>query len=290
MTTILDILKSGTEYLTRHGVEEARLNMELMMAHVLGVGRMQLYIDFDRPLSEDSITRLREFTIRRGKREPLQYILGSVEFCDLEFLVDPRVLIPRPETEELVYHLLKRDWPEGARILDVGCGSGAIGLSLAHHLASRNVHVTLVDISPDALALAKENARRLLSDSDALPIRFVESDLFSALENQQFHLIVSNLPYVSLREKDRGELSPEVLREPALALFGGDVGDEIQRRCLSSAWSFLLPGGSIAMELGIADGTGLKQLAETMGYEPVALKSDLSGIQRFLFAEKPASV
>ena len=135
MATLLDTLKKGAEYLQRHEVDEARLNMELLIAHVLKVGRMQLYLDFDRPLTEPQITSLRELTVRRGKGEPLQHLLGTVEFCDLEFLTDSRALVPRPETEELTHYLLSLTWPDRAAILDLGCGSGVIGIALAHHLA-----------------------------------------------------------------------------------------------------------------------------------------------------------
>src|SRR5690606_22026267 len=119
MATILDTLKKGSEYLQRHGIDEARLNMERLLGHVLKIDRMRLYLDFDRPLPEAALAALRDLTVRRGKGEPLQHLLGTVEFCDLEFLTDARALVPRPETEELAFLLRSRPWPENASILDL---------------------------------------------------------------------------------------------------------------------------------------------------------------------------
>ncbi len=284
MATILDTLKKGAEYLQRHGVDEARLNMELLLAQVLKIDRMRLYLDFDRPLSETHLAALRELTIRRGKGEPLQHLLGTVEFCDLEFHTDARALVPRPETEELTRILLARSWPEGASILDLGCGSGVIGLSLARHLHARAVEVTLADVSPDALALARENASRLRPAEAG--VRFVESDLFSALQGERFDLIVANLPYIP----DSAEtlLSREVRRDPALALYGGETGTEVMERFLASVDGHLRPGGFVAMEFGIDQAEPLRRCAGEAGLESVEIRRDLDGIERFLFAVKSA--
>jgi release factor glutamine methyltransferase len=281
MATILDTLKKGAEYLERHEVDEARLNMEWLIAHVLKVGRMQLYLDFDRPLTEPQIITLRELTVRRGRGEPLQHLLGTVEFCELEFLTDSRALIPRPETEELTHHLLSLTWPEEASLLDMGCGSGVIGLSLAHHLATRGgARVTLADLSPEALSLARENADRLLPRSPLLT--FLESDLFAALGDARYDLIVANLPYVPRGSETA--LSREVLRDPPLALYGGESGLEVMERFLEAAPLHLRPGGKIAMEFGIDQARPLARLAEERGLTDVILRPDLSGIERFLFA------
>lgn len=282
MATILDTLKKGTEYLQRHGVDEARLNMELLIGHVLKVERMRLYLDFDRPLAEDQLGTLRELTKRRGQGEPLQHLLGTVEFCDRDFKVDHRALIPRPETEELTHLLLAREWPEATAILDMGCGSGVIGLSLAIHLARPGLEVTLADLSPDALELARENAAALLPDSGGL--RFVESDLFGSLGGADYDLIVANLPYIP--DSSRTALSREVQRDPALALYGGESGIEIMERFLPSAFAHMRPGGSLAMEFGIGQGSPLARAAENAGFEQIELRRDLSGIERFLFATK----
>ena len=282
MATILDTLKKGTEYLQKHEVEEARLNMEWLIAHVLKVGRMQLYIDFDRDIPESALESLRDLTKRRGRGEPLQHLLGTVEFCDLDFKTDGRALIPRPETEDLTRRLLAREWPRDAAILDLGCGSGVIGLSLAHGLMGKGVSVTLADVSPDALSLAQENAIVLPEGSE---VRFVESDLFSAIEGT-YDLIAANLPYIP--DADETELSREVRRDPALALYGGPLGTEIMDRFLRESAAYLNPGGLIAMEFGIGQAETLRLLAEDLGYDPVEIQSDIGGIERFLFATKSA--
>lgn len=283
MATILDTLKKGTEYLQKHKIEEARLHMEWLIAHVLKVGRLQLYIDFDRNISEGQLETLRDLTKRRGRGEPLQHLLGTVEFCDLDFKTDGRALIPRPETEDLTRRLLAREWPRDSSILDLGCGSGVIGLSLAHRLMNKGVRLTLADVSPDALALARENLA-VLPEGDS-GLRFVESDLFSAIEGR-FDLIAANLPYIPAG--DETELSREVRRDPSLALYGGPVGTEIMERFLHDAVAYLNPGGLIAMEFGIGQAEFLRLLAEDLGYEEVEIHSDLGGIERFLFATKSA--
>jgi release factor glutamine methyltransferase len=282
MATILDTLKKGTDYLQKHEVEEARLNMEWLIAHVLKVGRMQLYIDFDRDIPESALENLRDLTKRRGRGEPLQHLLGTVEFCDLDLKTDHRALIPRPETEDLTRRLLAREWPRDAAILDLGCGSGAIGLSLAHGLMGKGVSVTLADVSPEALSLAKENAIVLPEGSE---VRFVESDLFSAIEGA-YDLIAANLPYIP--DADETELSREVRRDPALALYGGPLGTEIMERFLRESTAYLNPGGLVAMEFGIAQAETLRLLAEDLSYENVEIHRDLGGIERFLFATKSA--
>lgn len=284
MTTILDTLKKGTEYLVRHHVEEARLNMELLLGHVLEMDRMQLYIDFDRPIEEDALNILRDLTVRRGKGEPLQYLQGSVEFCSLNFSIDSRALIPRPETEELVHRLIQREWPQELAILDIGCGSGAIGISLTHHLSEKQPQTTLVDLSQDALSLAQENASKLLPST---PVRILQSDLFSSLKGESYHLIVANLPYVPLTDKD--SLSREVLREPAMALYGGETGIEIMDRFLAEAPSHLHDGGVIAMEYGFGQAEALERLAREHDLGEIEIHSDLSGVERLLFAVKIAT-
>jgi release factor glutamine methyltransferase len=283
MATILDTLKKGTEYLQKHGVEDARLSMEHLIAQVLGVGRMQIYLDFDRPLEESHLEILRDLTRRRSRGEPLQHLLGKVEFCGLEFVTDARALIPRPETEELVMMLLAREWPEGVAALDIGCGSGVIGLSLAHHWREKQTHVTLVDVSPDALALARENAERLGLPSGNL--HWAESDLFSGVAGR-FDLIVANLPYVPDGEKTA--VSREVAHDPDLALYGGPDGTEIIARLLREVGAYLNPAGLLALEFGIGQADSLRPLAEDVGLGAVCIHSDLSGINRFLFATQTA--
>lgn len=283
MPTILDTLVKGAAYLEKHGVEEPRLNMEHLVAHLLRTGRMQLYLDFDRPLDETVLEPLRILTKRRAIGEPLQHLLGNVEFCGREFVSDARALVPRPETEELVEALVARipaEWPgQPARLslLDLGCGSGVIGLSLALRLPAFS-RTVLADRSAEALNLARENARRLAPET---ALEFVESDLFDRIEGR-FHLVAANLPYIPAAEETR--LSREVRRDPAIALYGGERGTETMTRFLADAPASLEPGALIAMEFGIGQGEELRTLAEDLGYAEVELRPDISGIERFLFA------
>ena len=280
MATVLDTLTKGTAYLEKHGIEDARLSMQHLLAHVLKCNRMQLYLDYDRIVEEARLAPLRDLTRRRAGGEPLQHLLGTVEFRGREFASDRRALVPRPETEELAERLSKRDWPEGTRILDMGAGSGVLGLTLAAALGERAAEVVLADLSAEALELARENARRLNLDR----VRFVQSDLFENLDGR-FHLIAANLPYVA--DSERTELSREVRNDPPEALFGGEKGTEILERFLAGCPPFLVPGGMVAMEFGMGQGTALRAAAEAAELDSVQILKDLSGQERFLFAVKP---
>jgi len=279
MTTVLDILQKGTDFLARKGVEEARLNMQQMLAHRLKCERMQLYVDFDKPLNDSDVEVLRDWVKRRAEGEPLQHILGSLEFCDAEFIVDSRGLIPRPETEELVEMLFERfKTAAPARVLDVGCGSGVIGLSLARRFGA-DTEAILVDVSDDALALAGENRAALELDN----ARVIKSDLFSAIEAEtRFDLVVANLPYIAADEI--ATLAREVQRDPRAALDGGATGLEIMLRFLTECPDFLENGATIAMEFGEGQGDALRAEAAKSGLENIEIVKDLSGHERFLFA------
>jgi release factor glutamine methyltransferase len=274
MTTVLEILDKGTAYLAKKGIEDARRNMQMLVAHQLNCTRMDLYLRFDQPLEEDQLAPLRDLLKRRGDGVPLQHLLGSVTFHRRDFKTDARALIPRPETEELAEWLIKNvKLPEAPRILDMGCGSGVLGLTLAADLSGSQV--TLADLSPAALDLARENAA-LLEIPNAT---FVESDLFSALAGRTFDLIVANLPYVP--ETDRPTLSKEVAHDPALALFGGPDGLDVIRRFVPAAKDHLAPGGWLALEIGIHQSTEVESLLRAASLTDVLTLKDLSGIPRF---------
>jgi release factor glutamine methyltransferase len=274
MTTVLETLDKGTAYLAKKGIEDARRNMQQLVAHQLGCTRMDLYLRFDQPLAESELAPLRDLLKRRGDGVPLQHLLGSVHFHRRDFKTDARALIPRPETEELAEWLLKNTkLPANPRVLDMGCGSGVLGLTLAAELPG--AQVTLADLSPDALALARENAA-LLEIANA---RFVESDLFAALAGQSFDLIVANLPYVP--ETDRATLSKEVAHDPDLALFGGPDGLDVIRRFVPAAKDHLAPGGWLALEIGIDQSAEVESLLRAAALSDVLTLKDLSGIPRF---------
>jgi release factor glutamine methyltransferase len=294
MTTILDALQKGTGYLEKHGVESARLNMQHLLAAVVGCRRMDLYVNFDRVLEEDRLEALRVLMRRRAAGVPLQHLTGSVEFLGAEFRCDDRALVPRPETEELVERMLRRRWPgdgdaeagAGLRILDLGCGSGVIGLSLAAHLAPRPVEMVLADLSPAALDLARENATDLGERlaPERVTLRFVASDLFSGLDGD-FTVIAANLPYLS--DADLEEVSREVRHDPEMALRGGQRGTELMERFLAEVPARLRPGGWVAMEFGAGQDGILAAAAVAAGLREVTVERDLQGWPRFLFASAP---
>lgn len=279
MTTVLEVIDGGTAYLDKRGIAEARLTMQRLVGHCLSFTRVQLYLEFDRPLTEEQLTPIREGLKKRGQGVPLQHILGEVEFLRRDFKCDGRALIPRPETEELVSLILqeKETLPQPARILDVGTGSGVIGLSLALELPSVG-ETMLADVSPEALALARENAAAL-----EVTARFVESDLFSALEGP-FDLIVANLPYVP--ERDRTTLAPELAHDPDLALFSGEDGLDLLRKFIPAAAEALASGGLLALEIGYEQAEIVTQLLEESSFTEIDIRADLSGVSRFPFARK----
>jgi release factor glutamine methyltransferase len=274
--TLLAVLQSTTDYFKKKQIENPRLNAEHLLAHSLGRKRIELYLEFERELTDAELTPLREMVRRRGQGEPLQHLLGTVEFCGLIFQCDKRALVPRPETEELVELLKSQITNQKSELLDVGTGSGVIALSLASKFPSATVHG--VDISDDALGLAAQNAARLgLTDR----ITFSKSDLLESV-NHHYDVIVANLPYVARGERET--LGREVLHDPNVALFAGDQGDEMIRRLIETAPAHLKPGGLLALELGLDQAEGLAAFANAQNFHDVVTRRDFAGVVRFLFA------
>ena len=274
--TLLEILQSTTDYFKKRGIENPRLNAEHLLAHTLKRKRIELYLEFERALTEEELAPLRELVRRRGLGEPLQHLLGTVEFAGQVFLCDKRALVPRPETEQLVEKIADcRLQNADCRIVDVGTGSGVIALSLAAKFP--NAKVTATDVSEDALSLARENAERLGLTSR---IEFLQGDLLTYV-NHVYDLIVANLPYVAAR--DRATLSREVAHDPEVALFGGERGDEVVRKLIETAPSHITPGGLLALEVGIGQADDLAALLAEKNYHDIKTERDFAGVIRFLF-------
>jgi len=279
MLAVLEIIKKTTEFFAAKGVEHPRLDAELLVGHALGLKRMQLYIQFERLLTEAELEKIRPLVRRRAQREPVQYILGETEWFGLKLKVDRRVLIPRPETELLAEKLTQLVTTPPARILDLGTGSGALALALAKHWPESQV--VAVDKSPDALALARENAVALALDAR---VSLVESDWFGELPaDAKFDLIVANPPYLTAEET--AAASAEVRdHEPRSALVAADEGLADLRVIVREASRYLNAGGLLAMETGIAQHTVLTQLCAEAGFTRSESQKDLTGRDRFMLA------
>lgn len=276
MKTVLEVIQSTTAYFQKHGIESARLNIEHLLAHVLGKKRMDLYLEFDRPLSDTELAPLRDLVRRRAAGEPLQHLLGTVEFLGHTFLSDKRALIPRSETEELCDQLIReRKATPPRRVLDVGTGSGVIALTLA--AAWPEAQVEAVDLSEDALALTRENANRLgLADR----VRIFRSDLLSAVEGT-FDLIVANLPYIPSAEI--AGLSREVQHDPLSALDGGTEGVELIHRLIAQCAQHLQ--GDLALEIGHDQAERITQELAAQQFQSIRFTTDYQGRNRFVFAK-----
>ena len=272
---LLDILEETSRFFAARGLENARLQAELLLAAVLDIKRLDLYLQFERPLHTEEVDAYRDYVRQRVQRVPVQYILGATAFRELELTVTPAVLIPRPETEVLVDVALEL-LPTGGRALDLCCGSGAIALSLKRELAE--VAVVATDISQAALAVARANGA-----SCELEIEWLSGDLFAAVEGD-FDLVVSNPPYVKSGDLDR--LEPEVRdHEPRLALDGGADGLDCYRRIAHQASDHIRPGGYLLLEVGDGQSAEVeKLLAEVGRFAEVATKPDLNEVPRVVVA------
>ena len=282
--TVLEVIQKSAEFLAKKGVESPRLQAELLLAHVLKLPRMKLYLNFDRALHPPELDALRELVKRRSQREPLQHIVGSTSFCGLEMAVNRHVLVPRPETEllaELSWQFLSTLNSQPATALDFGTGSGCIAIALAVKCAA--AQVTALEVSPDALAVARENAAR---NGVAQRIEFLQGDGFAALPAEaSFDLIISNPPYIPTAEI--GSLEPEVRDfDPRGALDGGADGLDYYRLLAAQSGKFLQHGGKIMVEFGDGQGEAVKNIFEAQKWIVETLREDYNQRQRILVARR----
>ena len=283
---ILDVINKTTPFFEKRGVESPRLTIELMLAHLLHKKRLELYLDFERELDEATVAQLREMVRRRADGEPLQYILGETEFFGLKFMVDRRVLIPRPETELLVDTVLERLKSEirnpksEITIVDLGTGSGCIAVAIAKNLPA--AAVCAVDASAEALEVARQNAQRHGVEKN---IRFFHGDLLNVLpDSLKADVIVSNPPYIATGEL--AKLPREVKDfEPVQALTAGVDGLEVYRRIANDARRFLSPTGFVALELGAGQRVAVEVLLSQGGYRIAGVEKDLQGHERVIVAQ-----
>ena len=285
--TVIEAIQRSTEFLAKKGVDSPRLQTELLLAHLLKQARMRLYLEFERVLTPAEVDGLRELIKRRGQREPLQHIVGATSFCGFEIAVSRDVLIPRPETEVLA----ERGWtflnqlstlnPQPSTVLDFGTGSGCLAIALASKCPA--VEVYAIDISPEALALARQNAAR---HGVAERIRFLQGDGFAAApEGAQFDLIISNPPYIPSGEI--ALLQAEVRDyDPHRALDGGVDGLDYGRRLAVECASFLKPHGRVMLEFGDGQAEGLREIFQQQLWIVEAVEEDYSHRPRIMVARR----
>ena len=278
--SVLEAITKSAGFLAKKGVGSPRLQVELLLAHLLKMPRMKLYLNFERSLSAAELDSLREFVVRRGRREPLQHITGSTSFCGFEMAVNRHVLVPRPETEllaELGWRFLSALNSQPSAALDFGTGSGCLAIAIAAKCPA--AHLAALDISADALAIARQNAA---ANNVAGRIRFLQSDGFAALANSsQFDLIVSNPPYIASAEI--AALQQEVRDfDPHSALDGGADGLDFYRRLAADAAAFLKPGGRLMLEFGDGQAESLRQIFQSQKWVVEAVKDDYSQRARIL--------
>ncbi len=290
--TVLEAIQKSADFLAKKGVESARLNAELLLAHQLKLPRMKLYLNFDRGLTAAETDGLRELVKRRSAREPLQHITGSTSFCGCEISVSRHALVPRPETELLAElgwkflqgradRLASQDAQPRvpATALDFGAGTGCIAIALAAKCST--ARITALDIAPDALALARQNAAL---NKVAVRMEFLLSDGFAALsEGNQFDLIISNPPYIASAEIET--LDPEVKDyDPRGALDGGPDGLDFYRRLAAEAKSFLIPAGKIMVEFGDGQADAIRSIFTAQKWIVETVQEDYSHRARILIA------
>jgi release factor glutamine methyltransferase len=280
--TVLEVISKSSEFLANKGVESARLQTELLLAHILQMPRMKLYLNFERQLVDTELDSLRELVKRRGQREPLQHLIGSTSFCGFEMAVNRHVLIPRPETELLAeagWQFLSTLNSQPSSALDFGTGSGCIAIALAAKCPS--ARIVALDLSADALAIAHQNASK---NGVAERIEFRQSDGFAALKPaERFDLIVSNPPYIPSAEI--ATLQPEVRdHDPRGALDGGADGLDFYRRLAAEAKPWLKPGGKLILEFGEGQADAISSILAAQTWQIDSVQPDYTKRLRFLIA------
>jgi release factor glutamine methyltransferase len=284
MLTVLQAIELSKKYLDEKGVKEARLNAELLLADILKMKRLELYLSYEKPLSEKEKTKYREYLRRRGEHEPLQYILGYTEFYGNKYIVNPSVLIPRPETELLVEKIAKENLsPDLIRVLDIGTGSGNIAISLKKELPT--AEVTGVDKSDEALEVAELNCKKILGSEEVV---FQQADIFDddfPARFNGFDIVVSNPPYVSIEEFKT--LDSEVKDfEPQSAVTDNSDGYNFYRRIAELANLLLLPKGKLYLEIGHSEAEGIVDMLRNSGLKNIEVTKDLAGIERIIKGER----
>ena len=279
--TIGRILQWTEQYFQSKGMDTPRLDGEVLLSHVLGKNRIYLYTNYDQPLEQEELDRFRPLVIERAKGHSVASLTGTKDFMGLTFAVNDKVLIPRPDTETLVEYVLSSyHQQDSIRILDMCTGPGTILLSLLHYLPTATGMG--LDISRDALEIATKNQEAFKLENRS---EFHESDMFSYLEhhNELFDVIVSNPPYIRL--EDKKILSPDVLNEPHIALFGGEDGLDFYRQLAKECVTYLKPYGLVAFEVGYDQAEDVKSLLESVGsYVDISFAADLAGINRVVTA------
>ncbi len=267
--TLKDILIKSSDYLKKKKVENSRLETELIISHFLQINRMDIYLQFERVLTDNEASKLRNAITERGKRKPLQYIIGQVEFLDIVLKIDENVLIPRPETEFMTDLILKSE-PKCHSILDLCTGSGAIAIAIKKRWQESKL--TATDISQNALDIAKQNAT-----FNHVEIDFVLSDIFEKINNR-FDLIISNPPYIS--QDDYQKLEPELFFEPKNSLVADENGGFFYKTIIQQAKNYLNPQGKIYLEIGSEQAELITKLVGENSYSDVTIIKDLAGFDR----------
>jgi len=278
--TVLELLRWTTKHFQEQGIESARLDAECLLAAALGVERLQLYLDYEKPVQAEERAQFRELVkSRAAERIPVAYLLGHKEFWSLSLEVTPDVLIPRPDTEVLVAAALELapDVEASLRVLDVGTGSGAVALAVASERPC--AEVTATDVSKASLEVAIRNAEKL---DLAERVCFLQGDLLAPVAGETFDMILANLPYVP--ESQESSLAPELQREPRAALFSGPDGLDLLRRFLTEVGPALAPGGAVLLEMGPEQMDEVAGLCPAAGLSEQARYRDIAGRQRVLCA------